>query len=145
MAMFEAIRAGDYDPDLSDVDRVVQVAAAERPSAAHDVIATEPEAPVPQHDFDEFEDPPSSQSSEASEAPGRGGGGLVRAPFGPNVSEESLVVHTVSGITHCLKDQANLWCGRPLSRNHIPFSEAGVYFEDPDPCKQCRHILEAAE
>ena len=145
MAMFEAIRAGDYDPDLSDVDRVVQVAAAERPGAAQDVIAPEPEAPVPRHDFDEFEDPPSSQSSEASEAPGRGGGGLERAPFGPNVSEDSLVVHTVSGITHCLKDQANLWCGRPLSRNHIPFREAGVYFEDPDPCKQCRHILEAAE
>ena len=145
MAMFEAIRAGDYDPDLSDVDRVVQVAAAERPGAAQHVIAPEPEAPVPRHDFDEFEDPPSSQSSEASEAPGRGGGGLERAPFGPNVSEDSLVVHTVSGITHCLKDQANLWCGRPLSRNHIPFREAGVYFEDPDPCKQCRHILEAAE
>ena len=131
LAMFRAINDGEFDPDLPEVDRVVAAAAVESgqqdPGEGQSLL--EGGGPA--------EDSPQS-SSESSCVQIRRGQNLVREPFGPDVPSKDLRVHTISGITHCLRDRDFLMRGRPLSRNYVCFDDAGPSADDFETCKQCK-------
>ena len=79
-----------------------------------------------------------SSSSESSYVPIKRGQDLIREAFGPEVPEKDIRMHTISGITHCLRDQTFLMRGRPLTKNYICFEDAGPSADDFETCKQCK-------
>lgn len=138
LLMFHHIREGKYDPDLSEVGRILEVAragssGAERAGASGIGI----EAPAASSSSGESSAGSGDKDSEASGEEEC----LHRVPFREPVNRACLKVHRLSGIVHHLKEGADdqqFFCGRFLSDRYMPFSRAGPASVDPDFCVQCQ-------
>ena len=83
--------------------------------------------------------------SSGSEAPDDGlhvpGGPRVRSPF-EGVDLKACWTHKISGITHVVRDESSLMCGRYLSSNFVRTEEAGIAGANPECCHQCKRCLD---
>ena len=136
VAMFRTIASGSFDPDLPPAERVEHMAST--------LLRNDPRPPV--QSIESHPDGNASASSGESEAgelevrPRRDPSDVARAPF-PDRLQADVRVHSLSGISHVMKDERRLWCNRPINANYVLFSEAGVAAEHPTPCHQCSRAL----
>ena len=152
LSMFRTIQSGRYEPDLSEVQRILRVAnefdapggeeslRAERSRRADGLCDDDQSGAM--GDSEGSEDS-SSGSEEAHRVPAAGNlnpARRCRAPFDEPVQAGEVFVHRVSGIVHCLKDGpggVEFYCGRVKTCAYNAFEEAGAAAEDPDCCIQC--------
>ena len=123
LQMFRLMRENQFDPDLSAIDRVVQLSEEPLPETSHDMAVESLHA-------DDGSDSESSVASECGDivpsAPclGRDGTGLTSLfPDFPGVPEASLVMHRVSGLIHVLNEDGFLTCGRQASANFVAYDK----------------------
>ena len=102
--MFRSYQAGDFDPDASAVDRVLQAASA------WTAQGIELESDL----SDEEEQNLLESCPQADLVPCN-----PRELF-PNLEAQEAVVRKKSGIAHCLQDETATMCGRHLSLNYAP-------------------------
>ena len=146
--MYVQIRAGDFNPDLSAVERVVQMAvttSGDDDLASSEVVATGPvnpgaDDPLVISDSD-------SDSSEASDvgqaldlAEDTGDGCIETMPDFPGLPTDGLRVHCPSGLVHVVNEDDYLLCGRPMSRNFVLLSDVSVP-SHVDSCQHCSRIF----
>lgn len=131
LAMFRSYRAGEFDPDSSAVDRVLQTAATWVSAGVQ----------IETQDLNEV-----SHSSDEEEQPLLGSPPLAdmnpcqpRELF-PNIETQEVVVRKKSGIAHCLLDSSATVCGPHLSPNYGPLELFEAY--DLERCLQCGKKLD---
>ena len=141
LAMFKLIRTGDFDPDMSAIDRVVQFSE----HAPGDAVA-EQSGTIPAGDAAS-----DSESSVASEC-GEAGDESFRFvppdqmpltslfPDFPGVPENMLFVHKVSGLVHVVNEDNFFLCGRQPSVN---FKMYGSLVGDRNLCEGCTQCKKA--
>lgn len=136
LGMFRLIRSGDFCPDQSALDRVIQLAD------------TTDEQQPGQSGVDERADEFGASDSESSAASDDSGAELVRQgdfveercvslfPSFPGVPETGLLVHSQSGLVHVVNEDDVLLCGRPTSAN---FKQYALIMdrEHLESCRQC--------
>ena len=134
LSMFRMIRNGEFDPDQTAIERVVQMADGSE-EVLQDDLVNEPEDDILSH----------SDSSVASlddlhelhNADDDVDGRLVSLfPAFPGVPESSLLVHKISGLVHVVSEDDVLSCGRPTSIHFKQYSKVA----DRDhlaACSQC--------
>ena len=145
LLMYVQIRAGDFNPDLSAVGRVVQRAvmtSGDGDLASSEVVATGPVNPGaddPQVISDSDSD--SSEASDVEQAldlvEDTGDGCIETMPDFPGVPTDGLRVHCSSGLVHVVNEDDYLLCGRPMSRNFVLLSDVSV----PSHVDSCQHCL----
>ena len=150
LGMYSSIRSGLFDPDMKAAARMRVIArrlaqdedqelpASPRTSGlAHD----QRDDPVPE--AAESEAGSLSSGSEAPEGELRVPGMLgARSPF-VGVDLSACWTHKISGITHVIRDETTLMCGRFLSSNFVRTAEAGIAGANPECCHQCNRCLES--
>ncbi len=147
LLMYVQIRAGDFNPDLSAVERVVQRAvmtSGEGDLAPSEVVATghaNPGADDPQvisdSDSDSSEASDVEQALDLVEDTGDGCIETLPLPDFPGVPTDGLRVHCSSGLVHVVNEDDYLLCGRPMSRNFVLLSDVSV----PSHVDSCQHCL----
>ena len=134
LGMFRLIRSGDYNPDQSAIDRVVQMAEETGEVHAEPIQETEGE--------DIHSDSESSVASmESLRVPEEGDDErnaqcISLFPAFPGVPEASMFVHRISGLVHVANEDDVLICGRPTSLHFKPFSKVADR-EHLESCRQC--------
>lgn len=142
LMMFRSMRDGSYNPDMTAIERVVQLS---EPSNDEQQVSAEADLFQGAVDSD-------SESSVASECGIAGdecyGGGpaedtvaISLFPDFPGVPESELLVHKVSKLVHALNEDGVLVCGRPPSLNFKPFSQMVSDRELCEGCAQCRRAF----
>ena len=140
LKMFVASRDGNFNPDLSAIERVVHMACGDEPRGSEETVRTPVEINVPSD----------SESSVASDL--EGGPALEEPTSGvversdaeesfhdfPNVPLESLVVHNFSGLVHVLNEDCFLVCGKRMSCNFKPLSAVDLDISMFEGCAHCR-------
>eukprot|EP00435_Cladocopium_sp_Y103_P067226 s171_g29.t1 len=142
LTMFRLMRDGAYNPDMSAIDRVVQL------SDFPEHVASDQQGQADQIEADvEFiSDSESSVASDCGEAgeeqfwPGADERSVTTSLFPdfPGVPEGSLYVHKVSGLVHAANEDDYLLCGRKLSLNFKPYSQMQSDRQICDGCSQCK-------
>ena len=120
--MFRLIRTGEYCPDMSAIERVVQLA---------DNVGEDQPA-VGKREVEEavISDTDSSVASIESEAGDQREGQPVTErcvslfPSFPGVPEADLFVHNLSGLVHVVNEDDIMLCGRPTSSNFKPYAKS---------------------
>ena len=138
LQLFRSIRDLSYDPDLSEVDRVLAIADASAQPPSPRRLA--PQQVEPDEELGDSSESSASGSEEIGPALEGNRDPKGRVPFAEPVDWDAIWVHKVSGITHCLKEGSearSFFCGRFKSDRYIKFLEAGPAAEDPDFCLQC--------
>ena len=134
LGMFRLIRSGDYNPDQSAIDSVVQMAEESGEVHAEPIQETE--------GADIHSDSESSVASmESLRVPEEGDDErntqcISLFPAFPGVPEASMFVHRVSGLVHVAHEDDVLICGRPTSLHFKPFSKVADR-EHLESCRQC--------
>jgi len=134
LGMFRLIRSGEFCPDQSAIDRVVQLADA---------------TDEQQLGVGEQADEIGASDSESSAASDDSGAELVRHgdfveercvslfPSFPGVPETGLLVHSQSGLVHVVNEDDVLLCGRPTSANFKQYA----LIKDREHLESCRQCL----
>eukprot|EP00435_Cladocopium_sp_Y103_P048014 s290_g14.t1 len=142
LMMFRCIRDGSFNPDLSAIDRLVQLSEGlpeEQTATGVDHAGTL------QIDSD-------SDSSVASEC------GVAEDDFGrvgreacesltslfpdfPGVPESSLLVHKTSGLVHAMNEDGFLLCGRRPSANFKGYDQVTGDRSLCEGCRQCKNAF----
>ena len=141
LACFMEIQAGNFHPDMSAVERILEtaeaVASGSRPHESQALAEVE-------HGVDTLDDPweISSESSEEQadlvEEVAREEAVTGRTPF-PGGQDLECIVHRKSGIVHCLLTSDMTRCGRHLSPNYVALDQTAI--EDMECCILCgRHL-----
>ena len=143
LQMFKLMRENLFDPDLSAIDRVVQLSEEPLPETSHDT------AVEPLH-ADGGSDSESSVASECGDAvpsapcQGRDGADLTSLfPDFPGVPEASLVMHRVSGLIHVLNEDGFLSCGRQASANFVSYDKVLGDRSLGEGCSHCKRKFTA--
>ena len=134
LSMFRMIRSGEFDPDQTALDRVVQM--------ADDVD----EAPLEGVQHEQAEDQVSDSESSvgsldhlpgAEQMADKPDDRLVSLlPEFPGVPEASLLVHRISNLVHVVNEDDILSCGRPTSIHFKPYDQVSQR-EHLAACRQC--------
>lgn len=142
LGMFRLIRTGDFDPDMSAIDRIVQFPETVPADTAAGLSGA----------MQAGEDVSDSESSVASEC-GEAGDESFRFmppdqmhmtslfPDFPGVPENMLFVHKVSGLVHAANEDDFFLCGRKPSVN---FKMYGSMVGDRhlcEGCSQCKKVF----
>ncbi|CAE7402418.1 unnamed protein product, partial [Symbiodinium sp. CCMP2456] len=148
LGMFDSIRSGSFDPDMRAVERMKVIAqrlahvddeAEDDPRIAQRGRTAALEGPEP-----DGADSEAGSLSSGSEAPEDSlqlpVGAKVRSPF-KGVDLTACWTHKVSGITHVIRDEKTLMCGRYLSSNFVRTEEAGIAGVNPECCHQCNRLF----
>ena len=145
LLMYFQIRTGDFNPDLSAVERVVQRASMTSgegdlvPSDGGAVGQSTPSADDPHVISDSDSD--SSEASDVEQALDMVGDTdeccIETLPDFPGVPTDGLRVHCSSGLVHVVNEDDYLLCGRSMSRNFVLLSDVSV----PDHVDSCQHCL----
>ena len=150
LGMYSSIRSGLFDPDMKAATRMRVIARR----LAQDEDLESPASPRtagPAHDHRDDPVPEAAESeagslssgSEAPEGELRVPGMLgARSPF-LGVDLSACWTHKISGITHVIRDETTLMCGRFLSSNFVRTAEAGIAGANPECCHQCNRCLES--
>ena len=139
LMMFKLIRSGMFDPDLSALQRVVQLSDQTGDDATGDNC---------QPDVENL-DASDSESSVASETGEAGEPSFAERAFDgqeltslfpdfPGVPESSLMVHKLSGLVHAMNEDGFLLCGRLPSVNFKLYSSSFADRDLYEGCRQCR-------
>ena len=151
LQMYTKIRSGEFRPDLSGIERVLQFAnaAESMPSSG----PTEAEAAMNQPGSvaaEELVVDSDSESSSASDVElatdldGEGpDGDILGATEFPGVPACDLMVHSMSGLVHVVNEDSFLVCGRLASRNFKPLSEVS-FAGHLECCQHCVRIFSRA-
>eukprot|EP00435_Cladocopium_sp_Y103_P037957 s3425_g10.t1 len=135
--MFRLIRTGEYDPDMSAIDRVVQLADGGETGQQVGQPASE--------GVDDGSDSDSSVASlesvheEDSECVELDDRCISLFPSFPGVPESGLMVHGISALVHVVNEDDVLLCGRPTSRHFKDYAKV----TDRDHLAACRQCLRA--
>ena len=137
LSMLRLIRSGEFCPDQSAIERVVQMADA----------AGEGHPPGDGDGADDqvHSDSDSSAASVETEAGDVGGEERVEEPCVslfpdfPGVLEADLFVHNLSGLVHVANEDDTMLCGRPTSVNFRQYAKV----MDRDHLASCRQCLRA--
>ena len=143
LMMFKCIRDGSFDPDMSSIDRLVQLS-----EKAVDENTTHADGKP-----DAVDCPSDSESSVASdcglagEEPFRSGRevheGLTSLfPDFPGVPESSLIVHKMSGLVHAMNEDGFLLCGRKPSLNFQGYDQVTIDRSLCEGCSQCKKAFQ---
>ena len=148
--MLESIRTGAFDPDMKAVQRMKVI--AQRLTQVEDEDDDDQRrprmqtAPLPEEPEPNGAESEAGSLSSGSEEPGdslqMSVGPRVRSPF-TGVDLTACWTHKVSGITHVIRDEKTLMCGRYLSSNFVRTEEAGIAGVNPECCHQCNRCLDA--
>ena len=134
--MFNTIRDGSFDPDVSAARRVEGALNSQPVEAA--------EVNPPQVDqAEETDDSDSSMASEMCVEDFMVEEYAEETHFDcfPGIPSSSLFVHRISGIVHVVNEDGFAQCGRQISKN---FTELGTFKGDTlhlDGCSQCLRIF----
>eukprot|EP00435_Cladocopium_sp_Y103_P017424 s1635_g4.t1 len=142
LAMFRLIRSGDFRPDLSAIDRVVQMAdeSEEAPLGEKQEVA----------DVAEISDSDSSMASlESLHDDGWMSGEVSDKcislfPAFPGVPESGLLVHSISSLVHVVNEDDVLLCGRPTSSHFRAYAKV-VNRDHLASCRQPRPLDDTFE
>ena len=145
LLMYIQIRTGDFNPDLSAVERVVQRAvmtSGDGDLASSEVAATAPvNSNVDDPQVISDSDSDSSEASDVEQAldlvEDTDVGCIETMPDFAGVPTDGLRVHCSSGLVHVVNEDDYLLCGRPMSRNFVLLSDVSV----PDHVDSCQHCL----
>ena len=145
LLMYLQIRTGDFNPDLSAVERVVQRAvmtSGDGDLASSEVTAVGPvKSNVDDPQVISDSDSDSSEASDVEQAldliEDPDVGCIETLPDFPGVPTDGLRVHCSSGLVHVVNEDDYLLCGRPMSRNFALLSDVSV----PDHVDSCQHCL----
>eukprot|EP00435_Cladocopium_sp_Y103_P057704 s2501_g20.t1 len=142
LMMFKCIRDGSFNPDLSAIERVVQLSES---ASVDPVIHNSGKSEVVECDSD-------SESSVASECgfveedPFRAGRDrseelISLFPDFPGVPESSLLVHKISGLVHVMNEDGFLLCGRRPSLNFKGYDQVTGDRSLYEGCRQCKNAF----
>ena len=141
LACFRDIQAGNFRPDSSAVERILETAEAVASGGSHHDDQGIADADPWMDALDEPWEISSESSEEQAdlveevaveEAP------KGRTPF-PGSEDLQCIVHRKSGIVHCLLTDSMTRCGRHLSPNYVALDQTAV--EDMECCILCgRHL-----
>ena len=141
LACFMDIQAGNFRPDSSAVERILETAEAVASGGTHHDDQGVADADTWVNALDEPWEISSESSEEQAdlveevameEAP------KGRTPF-PGGEDLQCIVHRKSGIVHCLLTDSMTRCGRHLSPNDVALDQTAV--EDMECCILCgRHL-----
>ena len=137
LCMLRLIRSGEFCPDQSAIERVVQLA-----DAAGDV--------QPPGDGEGADDPAHSDSDSSAASVETEAGDMRNEvqleepcvslfPDFPGVLEADLFVHNLSGLVHVVNEDDTMLCGRPTSVNFRQYAKVA----DRDHLASCRQCLRA--
>ena len=134
LCMFRLIRAGSYCPDLSAIDRVVQM--AEGPDEAQPESVAETQGEAIHSDSDSSIASLESVGGAAHDREDTREPCLSLFPSFPGVPETDLMVHNTSGLVHVVNEDDIMLCGRPTSSNFKAYVRV-VEREHLASCRQC--------
>ena len=133
LALFDSIRSGDFNPDLSTAERVEAVASA------HFNRSEEVAPPLNDEAAEVASQASKSAESEAEYVERRGERVHARLPF-VGCTPDELRVHTLSCIVHRVRDATSFFCGRPVTPRYREYAMGDE--DEPEPCIQCRRASE---
>ena len=134
LCMFRLIRSGSYCPDLSTIDRVVQM--ADGPDEVQPEGVAESLVEAVQSDSDSSIASLESVGGDAHERDDMREPCLSLFPSFPGVPETDLMVHNTSGLVHVVNEDDIMLCGRPTSSNFKAYVRV-VEREHLASCRQC--------
>lgn len=134
LCMFRLIRSGSYCPDLSAIDRVVQM--ADDPDEAQPESVAESLGEAIHSDSDSSIASLESVGGAAHEREDTREPCLSLFPSFPGVPETDLMVHNTSGLVHVVNEDDIMLCGRPTSSNFKAYVRV-VEREHLANCRQC--------
>lgn len=142
LMMFRLIRSGEFNPDLSALERVVLLSDSVCEANMGDTL----QPPVEQADISDSESSVASETGEAGEecfAPGAASSQELTSLFPdfPGVPESSLMVHKTSGLVHAMNEDGFLMCGRLPSINFKMYSTLVVDRNLCEGCSQCKRAF----
>ena len=151
LLMYIKIRSGEFTPDLSAIERVLQFASASEVGPG--VVATEAELELNKLPVGGGSEPLEVSASESSVASDvelsmdQAGEGPDKDILGstdfPGVPVDDMLVHITSGLVHVVNEDSFLLCGRAASRNFRPLG--GVSFAGHlESCQHCLRIFSRA-
>ena len=151
LLMYIKIRSGEFTPDLSAIERVLQFASASEVGPG--VVATEAELELNKLPVGggseplEVSDSESSVASDVELSMDQAGEGPDKDILGstdfPGVPVDDMLVHITSGLVHVVNEDSFLLCGRAASRNFRPLG--GVSFAGHlESCQHCLRIFSRA-
>ena len=137
LAMFQFIRSGQFNPDASPIDRVLEVAGDTFNLSGQSVVGIQSnEAPESE---DEMFGSESSMASELDFPLSEAGDGVleVEPPFDV-FPYERLIAHKTSHVVHVLNEDSTLLCGRMASRWYQLLADSNTGSSTAlDYCQQC--------
>ena len=150
LLMYIKLRSGEFKPDLSAIERVLQFASAAETGS--ELVAWEASL-EPSKDEDFFEEPMNISDSESSVASdvelssdlaGEGpDGDILGSSDFPGVPASDMLVHSTSGLVHVVNEDSFLLCGRAASRNFKPLTEVS-FAGHSESCQHCLRIFSRA-
>ena len=151
LLMYIKIRSGEFMPDLSALERVLQFASASETGPG--IVATEADL-EPNKNHEDFGAEPldisDSESSVASDvelsldhAGGGPDGDILGSTDFPGVPASDMLVHSTSGLVHVVNEDSFLLCGRAASRNFKPLTEVS-FAGHLESCQHCLRIFSRA-
>ena len=142
LMMFRLIRSGEFNPDMSALERVVLLSD----SVGETNMAETLQPHVEQVDNSDSESSVASETGEAGEecfAPVASSSQELTSLFPdfPGVPESSLMVHKTSGLVHAMNEDGFLMCGRLPSINFKMYSTLVVDRNLCEGCSQCKRAF----
>ena len=132
--MFRLIRANEFEPDKSAIDRVVQLANEAGATVVEQAGTTDD--PGVGSDSDSSVASLESLQLDAHESEGVDDRCASSFPSFPGVPESSLFVHKISGLVHVSNEDDYLICGRPTSAHFRAYAKVSER-DHLVSCSQC--------